>query len=111
MFLRSLAVLIALSPPLWADGATSLTPLIFTCERGVVLPVTFVNTASGDSFAIMQIEGRQIALGQRVSGSGARYHALDEATPYALHSKGAEAMVFYGPEAGSEILLRDCRAE
>lgn len=45
----------------------------YLCERSVILHATYINSASGESFAVLQAEGRQLALKSAVSASGARY--------------------------------------
>jgi len=52
--------------------ATESRPSIYICERNVEIPAVYINTAGGSSYAVIQVEGRQ------VSASGARYVALDE---------------------------------
>ena len=49
----------------------------YLCERSVILHATYINSASGESFAVLQAEGRQLALKSAVSASGARYIGAD----------------------------------
>ena len=71
--IRGPAVLVAaLAAAAPACAAPEVIGITFRCERGVEIPVTFVIAADG-SVAVLTVEGRQIALPQAVSGSGARY--------------------------------------
>ncbi|MDO5704701.1 MAG: MliC family protein [Paracoccus sp. (in: a-proteobacteria)] len=111
-----IAALMAASPVL-AQGQTNrpedgafISQVVFTCERDVQVPVAYVNVPTGESFAVAQIDGRQIAMIQVVSGSGIRYRSVDETRPYELHAKGHDGMFFYGPDGDAADLLSDCTA-
>lgn len=92
------------------DGAF-VSQVVFTCERGVRVPVAYVNTPEGDSFAVIQIDGRQVPMIQTVSGSGIRYRSVQEDQPYVLHAKGEEAIFLYGAGDDPADLLMDCKAD
>lgn len=83
----------------------------YLCERSVQLPVIFVNEVDGKSYAVAFIEGKLIAMQQGMSGSGARYIALDEQMSYRLHIKGNDATLSFmdaDHEAEEQILLKAC---
>ena len=102
--------LAAQEPPGPEDGAF-ISTVTFTCERGVTVPVAYVSTAGGPGFAVMQIDGRQIAMHQIVSASGTRYRSIDADQPYLLHGKGQDGFIAYGAGDDAPILLGECHAE
>ena len=71
--LASVSALPALAQTAEAPPQAEIQQLSYLCERGVVLDATYINTAAGESFAVLQAEGRQLALKSAVSASGARY--------------------------------------
>lgn len=114
MRLIALAALIAtpaMAGTFDADGTQFLTT-IYHCERGVTVPVTYINTEAGASVAIMQIEGRQVPMAIAPSGSGARYLGVDPQRGYELHGKGDAALISVTPADGGEMvpLYHDCTA-
>ena len=100
----------AQEPPGPEDGAF-ISTVVMTCERGVTVPVAYVSTPGGTGFAVMHLDGRQIAMHQVVSGSGVRYRSIDDAHPYELHSKGRDGIIAHGPDGEAEVLLDECVAE
>ena len=103
-----LAGLAALAP---AAAQAELQPLAvrYSCDRGVELPVVFVNETGGDSLAVLYIEGRQNLLFQEQSASGARYGWPSDGSAYVLWTKGPEATVFWRDgETGAETVLYTC---
>ncbi|MGU3574263.1 MliC family protein, partial [Brucellaceae bacterium C25G] len=82
----------ALAQP--ADGDT-IQKIDYYCERNIIIPVTYINTASGTSFAIINVDGKQISMTAAPSGSGARYIAIDEQDSYRWHEKAGEATLLY----------------
>ncbi len=60
-----------------AEPQADIQQISYLCERGVILHATYINSASGESFAVLQAEGRQLALKSAVSASGARYIGAD----------------------------------
>lgn len=96
----------ALSAPPGADPSAVLVER-YRCERGVEVPVVFVNAPQG-GYAVVQIDGRQVAMAQAVSGSGIRYRGIDPDLPYLLLGKGDTARFLFGPD--EVVVLDDCRA-
>ena len=91
------------------DGAF-ISQVVFTCERGVTVPVSYVSTPQGEGFAVVQIDGQQVAMIQAVSGSGIRYRSIDPERPYEMHGKGRDGLFGFGPEGQTEDLLTACVA-
>ena len=91
------------------DGAF-ISQVLFLCERGVEVPVSYVNTPQGDSFAVAHLDGKQIPMIQTVSGSGTRYRSVLQQEPYILHAKGEGAIFLYGEGEDPADLLMDCTA-
>ncbi len=120
--MRALAALLVMATPALAEATPPDTPsnrpedgsfisqVMFTCDRGVQIPVAYVNASDGHSFAVIQIDGHQVAMVQVVSGSGIRYRSIDAARPYELHAKGHDGLFAYGPEADPQTLFTGCTA-
>lgn len=107
---------VVLATPLAAQeyrtGDTHVFQAVYECARGVMIPATYVNTDAGTSLAVLQIEGRQVAMRDAPTGSGARYVSIDEQVGYRWYTKGDEAFLAYlaaDDAAEEETLLRDCR--
>ena len=69
---------LALSPLAFAESGEQIQQVIYQCERAVQLPVTYVNSASGSAYAVLQIDGQQIPMSIALSASGARYQSIDK---------------------------------
>lgn len=66
----------------------------YTCERGVQIPVVYVN--SGDSsIAVLMVEGNQILLYAEPAASGARYGWPSDGSNYVWLTKDAGAMLLW----------------
>ncbi len=92
-------------------AAFEVTTATYVCERGVTLPVAYVN-ADEDSAAALTVEGRQIALISEPSGSGARYTWPSDGAGYVWWTKGETAMLLWrdGATGAETTLMADCRA-
>ncbi|WP_373356557.1 MliC family protein [Pseudoroseicyclus sp. CXY001] len=109
----SLAALAALSLcPLASAAEAEVITTRYHCERGVEVPVTYVNGVE-PAVAVLMVENRMITLEQEVSGPGARYGWPSDGSHYVWWSKGDEAqLVWYDGEVGEEVtLLAFCEAE
>ncbi|MDU9003643.1 MliC family protein [Sedimentitalea todarodis] len=94
-----------------AQDGPDVTSLSYLCERNVMVPVTFINPSDGPALAVMQVEGKQVALRALHSASGVRYVAFDEQDSYRLYTKGDEAFVMHmaADHTAEEVwILRDC---
>ena len=80
----------------------------YLCERGLELPVTYVN--DGDtSVTILMVEGRHITLYGEVAASGARYGWPSDGSNYVWWSQGDTAMLLWKDETGEETpILSTC---
>ena len=65
----------------------------YACDRGVQLPVSYINPSDEVGFAVMMVEGKLVTMRAAPTGSGVRYIALDEQDSYRLYTKGNEAFV------------------
>lgn len=95
------------------NNGTNIIKADYFCERGVVLPISFINDASGNlAVAVMNIEGKQIVLNNAPVGSGAYYISIDEQQSYRLHTKNDDAIVTFlaaDHTAKEQTVLRECK--
>jgi membrane-bound inhibitor of C-type lysozyme len=104
---RSLALIAAL----WAAPVSAeVITVRYLCERGVEVPVTYVNAEGMDSVAVLNVEGGQITLIQEISGSGARYGWPSGGSNYVWWSKGDAATLLWrdGETTVEEPIYADC---
>lgn len=88
-----------------AHAETAFETVRYTCERGVEVPVTYVN-ADDTLLAVLNVEGSQITLQIEESGSGARYGWPSDGSHYVWWTKGDEAMLLWSDgETGEETTL------
>ncbi|GGH25709.1 hypothetical protein GCM10010973_13030 [Cribrihabitans marinus] len=90
-----------------------LVQVTYTCDRGVEVPVVFINTETGPGQAVMQIEGKLVALRAAPTGSGVRYVAVDEQDSYRLYTKGDVAIIGHlvaDHTATETVLFEECTA-
>lgn len=83
----------------------------YLCDRGVEVPVSYVNAAEG-SVAVLHVEGRLVTLPIAPSASGARYAWPSDGSGYVWWTKGEEATLYWhdGATSGEEVtLLSGCR--
>ncbi len=97
----------------WAVAETGdqLQQVLYQCERGVSLPVTYLNTASGGAYAVLQVDGQQIPMSIAVSASGARYESIDEGRKYSWHTKSDSGVLSWQPAGESTeniVLFKEC---
>lgn len=88
-----------------------LVSVTYVCERGVQVPVVFVNPGSGEAYAVARIDGKLLGMRQAVSASGARYRSGDGADAYQLWSKGDNALISFGADGQDKTLFGDCAAQ
>ena len=89
----------------------SIQQFTYQCERGITVPATYINTASGESFAVINVDGKQIAMKIDVAASGARYVSIDETQGYRWHTKGKTAILLHleaDHTAKETTVLRNC---
>jgi membrane-bound inhibitor of C-type lysozyme len=77
----------------------------YTCATGKILQVTYWNTANGQSFALVPVNGKQLLFVNTMSASGAKY----QAGSYTWWTKGPRADL-YDATSGENAppILSDC---
>lgn len=96
-----------------AAAQTAVDTVTYRCDRGVMLPVSFVNPPGEPGLAVMVAEGKLIAMRSLATGSGVRYVAFDEQDSYRLYTKGDEAFVAWmaaDHTAEETVILSGCIA-
>jgi membrane-bound inhibitor of C-type lysozyme len=108
----SAGALLAVLLPLPASAEIEVATSTYRCERGVAIPVTYVN-ADGGSAVVLNVEGRQITLIQAEAASGARYAWPSDGSGYVWWNKGDTATLSWFDAAKSEevMLFADCKVE
>lgn len=104
----ALAALTAL-PAVAQDGPPVVTTR-YLCDRGVMVPATYVND-SETPLAVIHVDGTQITLFQEQAASGARYGWPSDGANYVWWTKGEEATLYW-KEAGTETpILENCKQQ
>ena len=80
----------------------------FTCADGQRLDAVFLNTAAGNSYAVIRIGDDLVPMQVAISASGARYTALSPGDDRVFWTKGDAATLYAGPE-GDKVLMADCK--
>lgn len=111
--IKTICLLSACLSSSWAaaDTGDQLQQVLYQCERGVSLPVTYLNTASGAAYAVLQVDGQQIPMSIAVSASGARYVSIDEQRNYSWHTKSDSGVLSWQPTgetSQSVVVLGTC---
>lgn len=102
------AVLVLILLPLPAFADLQMTTARYACERGVEVPVTYVN-AGDQSVVTLTVEGRQISLYNQVSADGAKYGWPSDGSNYVWSTKGRMASLLWKDETGVETpILTNC---
>lgn len=105
------ALIACLAPAGLAQATTDqVISMSYRCERAVEVPVVYVNSSEGASYAIALIDDRLVAMRRVVSASGARYRSGAGIDDYELWGKGDSALISFGPEDDSQVLLAECVA-
>ncbi|MDO5621748.1 MAG: MliC family protein [Paracoccus sp. (in: a-proteobacteria)] len=94
-----------------ALAADELAALNYSCDDNKVLRAVYVNTATGNSYAIIQDMGEMIPMRLVTSASGARYEAISTDYSYQLDSKGMEATVHATTDGQEQVVYANCTAE
>lgn len=104
---HAILALVVMAGPALAE--TQVENLTYACDRGVAVPVVYVN-ATDTSLAVLHVDGRQILLYNAPAASGARYAWPSDGSGYVWWTKGDEATLFWKDgEAGTETPLLTCR--
>lgn len=100
------------SSPLFSQEKMEIMPVHYLCDRGVEVAATYVN-AQGEAAAVLDVEGRQVALIVEPSASGARYGWPSDGSHYVWWTKGPEATLYWrdGETRQEAEVLGNCRQE
>ena len=90
--------------PVVADAAPEFTTQRYICDRGVEVPVTYVNAAEG-SLVVLTVEGRQITLVSEAAASGVRYGWPSDGSNYVWWTKGEVATLSWRTPEGETPIL------
>lgn len=88
----------------------SIEAVSYACAGNKILHAVFVNTAGGSSFATILQQDELIPMQIAVSGSGARYTAINPDYSYELVTKGDSADLYATTNGKEERVLEDCTA-
>lgn len=96
-----------------AETGDSVQQVHYQCERDVAVPVTYLNTTSGGSYAVLQVDGQQVPMEITISASGARYASVDAERGYTWDTKGDSGSLYWQPADSTEgsdsvTVLADC---
>lgn len=105
--MRALALALAvMGGPALAE--TQVQNGIYSCDRGVTVPVVYVN-AEDVSLVVLNVDGSQILLYTEPSASGARYAWPSDGSGYVWWTKGDEATLYWKDgEANTETAILSC---
>ena len=111
--IKAIALLSACFSSHWAaaEAGDQLQQVLYQCERGVTLPVTYLNTSKGGAYAVLQVDGQQIPMSNVVSASGARYLSIDQERSYTWHTKSDTGVLSWQPSDQPDknvIVLSEC---
>jgi membrane-bound inhibitor of C-type lysozyme len=93
-FIMTCAAALLVGLPTAALAEAGAQNLRYTCERGVEIPVVYVNSAD-ISVAVLMVEGTQILLYSEPAASGARYGWPSDGSNYVWLTMGTEAMLLW----------------
>ena len=97
--------------PLPAQAELEMITARYSCDRGVEVPVTYVN-ADDQSVVTLNIDGRQISLYQEKAASGLRYGWPSDGSNYVWVTKDDAATLYWKDETRTETpILTDCKKQ
>jgi membrane-bound inhibitor of C-type lysozyme len=83
----------------------------YVCDRGLEVPVTYVNDGE-TSVVVLMVEGRMVNLYGEEAASGARYGWPSDGSNYVWWSQGDTAMLLWKDETGAETpVLPNCQLQ
>ena len=106
------AMLFAPSVSAQAQDANPIERVDYICERGVVVPVTYIRKGSAPGFAVLDAEGKMIAMQWHESLK--KYVALDEQDSYRWSDNDGQAVLSHleADHTAKEVtLLSACRSD
>lgn len=95
----------AVAPAVFAAEAETIH---YRCDDAARLPVAYVNTPTGDSYAVVVYDAKLSILKAGPSGSGVRYTSIDGSN-LVWHVKGSEGFLARN-DADETMILRNCKA-
>lgn len=96
---------------LWASMALAQSDVMsgsYACGDGVTIPAVFITPASGESHAVVLIEGELVFMRVVVSASGARFRGDGGADAWELWTKGDSATLAQGAQGQERVRYQDC---
>ncbi|WP_235604660.1 MliC family protein [Sulfitobacter sp. EhC04] len=107
---RRAACLAAFVLPAIAQAEMQVQAMRYTCERGVEVPVVYVNDETGPGIAVIQVEGGMYNLQLEQSASGARYGYPSDGSHYVWWTKDDTALLLWhdGTDGSEKTLLEAC---
>ncbi len=108
--IRPALCIAALLLPACALAEMQVQAMRYTCERGVEVPVVYVNDETGPGIAVLHVEGGMYNLQSEQSASGARYGYPSDGSHYVWWTKGETATLLWhdGTDGSEETLLAEC---
>ncbi|MCV9906393.1 lysozyme inhibitor [Brucella sp. HL-2] len=90
----------------------SIIRIDYVCERGVVVPVTYIHAGEEPAFAVLDAEGKMVAL--QWHDALKKYVAMDEQDSYRWAEKDGKAILSHleaDDSAKEATILSSCRAD
>jgi len=84
----------------------------YICERGVVVPVTYIHAGEQPAIAVLDAEGKMVAL--QWHDALKKYVAMDEQDSYRWNEKDGKAVLTHleADDSAKEVtILAACRAD
>ncbi|MFD1198304.1 lysozyme inhibitor [Brucella gallinifaecis] len=84
----------------------------YICERGVVVPLTYIHAGEEPAFAVLDAEGKMVAL--QWHDALKKYVAMDEQDSYRWAEKDGQAILTHleADDSAKEVtILAACRAD
>lgn len=98
------------APPAAPEPADSIDNVSYACANNEVLHVTFVNTAGGNSYAIVLEQDELVPMDNTPSASGAVYRAISPDYNLELLTKGNEATLMATTDGKDDPVKTDCKS-
>lgn len=96
------------APAFAATPSDSITAVNYACAGNEVLRVVYLNTAAGNSYAVLMQQDEMIPMELMKSASGANYKAISPDYTYQLWTKGKNADLVTVDGGKEDFVLRDC---
>jgi membrane-bound inhibitor of C-type lysozyme len=109
--MRYLAILaaVAIAGTATAQDVPEGLTVTYTCAGGVQVLTAYINTPSGDAYAVILHDDALVPMKAGPTGSGVRYLSLDD-TRLVWHTKG-DGGFLARDDAGETMIVRDCVAD